>query len=348
MQVIRTMAELTAKIAECNDALTHKSDSAMRALFDTFVFDFSSQAPADPFSPEYARFQMSLHAAITGRDYTVQSERTLFLVDNYEHRPFPYYLQSPITAGYHYGAISLLLRSMNLRPGARVLEFGPGWGNTTLVLAMLGMCVTAVDVEPNYCEIIRRRAAAAKVEIDVVQADFFWVEKVDEPFDAVVFFECFHHCADHMRLLHGLCRAVKPEGRVYFASEPILPGYPIPWGIRTDGEALWAMRNFGWLELGFRESYFNAALARTGWRAEALKSNDLDWANVHVAHRAPADPAAVEQMDAVPPPPPPIPYPSVPPPDFARQRLADELEAVYRSTSWRLTAPIRALRRRFR
>jgi predicted O-methyltransferase YrrM len=33
---------------------------------------------------------------------------------------------------------------------ARVVEFGPGWGNSTLTMAMAGLDVTAVDVEPSH------------------------------------------------------------------------------------------------------------------------------------------------------------------------------------------------------
>ena len=39
----------------------------------------------------------------------------------------------------------------------------------------------------------------------------------------------------------------------------------MPWGVRTDGESLWAIRRNGWLELGFQESYFLRMLAHAGW-----------------------------------------------------------------------------------
>lgn len=326
-QIIRTLDALQAKIAECNDALTHQSDDAMRALFSTFVFDFSAEAPADPFDPAYRAFQLRLHQALTGRPYELLNERTLFLVDNYEERPFPYYLQSPVTAGNHLLAIGFLLRAMSLRPGARILEFGPGWGSTTIALAQLGMKVTAVDIEPNFCEVIRRRAARHLVDIEVIEADFFWAEGVAEPYDAVVFFESFHHCDDHLRLLRALRRAVKPDGRLYLGSEPILIDYAVPWGIRTDGEALWAMRNFGWLELGFRESYLHAAFARTGWRARKQVCTDADWINVWTAHQVPPDETAVEQCP-----------PAAPPPDAHEPAPPPA----------KLTAPIRGLRRLLR
>ena len=90
---------------------------------------------------------------------------------------------------------------------------------------------------------------SAKTLVNAVNADFMWAETVEDPFDAAVFFESFHHCSDHMRLLRALRQAVKPDGRAYFAAEPILPDFPIPWGLRMDGESLWAIRSNGWMEL---------------------------------------------------------------------------------------------------
>lgn len=36
-----------------------------------------------------------------------------------------------------------------------------------------------------------------------------------EQLDAALFFECFHHCSDHTRLLRGLHSVVKPTGTLY-------------------------------------------------------------------------------------------------------------------------------------
>ena len=204
MQVIRSLEELQAKILECNNALDHQSDDAMRRLFNEFRMDFSDQLPPDPFSPAFRDFQMELYSKLTGRPYELRNERTIYITPEHIRRPFPYYVQSSTTAGNHLLGIGFMLRTLDLPPGARVLEFGPGWGNSTLSLALLGMQVTAVDIEPNFCELIRSRAAQHDVEIEVVQADFFWAESVTEPYDAVIFFECFHHCDDHLRLMRAL------------------------------------------------------------------------------------------------------------------------------------------------
>lgn len=357
MQVISNLDELSAKITECNDVLTREGDDAMRRHFETFHGDFSGQAPKDPFSPEYRAFQLHIHERIAGKIYSPQNERTHFDVAAYRGRPYPYYLKSLPTAGDHLLAVGFMLRMMNLPPGARVVEFGPGWGNTTIAMAMLGLQVTAVDIEPNFCAVLRERAALHELDINVVEGDFFWAEGVTEPYDAAVFFEAFHHCDDHMRLLRALRTAVKPDGQVIFGAEPVVPNYPMPWGVSMHGVALWAMRNFGWLELGFDEAYFQTALARTGWTAEKHKSNDLHWATSWRARRMdPAEEAAAADMTVpAPPPEPPVASPPVEAapseasthagPTEREAQLERELAALHASTSWRVTALLRRLRR---
>ena len=342
MQIVSTIEELERKLAECGDALINGSDDAMRAVFSTFRMDFSGQAPPDPFSHAYRDFQMALYERIAGKPYVVANEATLFNATDRWHRPFPFYTESTTTAGNHLGAIAFLLRTLDVPVGARMLEFGPGWGSTTIMLAQLGMQVTAVEIERNFCEVIRARAAQNQVAIDVVEGDFFFAEDVTEPYDAVVFFECFHHCHDHVRLLRALHHALKPGGTIYFASEPIVRDYPLPWGLRMDGESLWAIRNFGWLELGYDEAYFREVLRRTGWTAEKRECADPNWAGVWIARRVDSEEAAPQPRPDDPAPAEPVTVPAASP---AEDLLRLELQAVKTSTSWRVTAPLRALGR---
>ncbi len=343
MQVISTLAELAAKIAECNGLLVHESDDAMRRMFNTFRMDFSSEAPADPFGPAYREFQMSLYERMAGKPYALANERTHFDVDGMVDRPFPYYLQSSSTAGHHLLAIGFMLCKLDVPPRSRIVEFGPGWGNTTLELARNGFHVTAVDIEPNFCEVVRRRALTSGLAIDVVEADFFWSESGDRQFDAALFFECFHHCDDHIRLLRALHKVVVPGGSVFLASEPIIEDYGTPWGVRMDGEALWAARNFGWLELGFDEAYFREALSRTGWSGIKHVCATVPWASVWQLRRLDAGEHHQVSEDVA--------VPVSASPDGAddglrrAERLSRELDAVYRSTSWRVTSPMRSLKR---
>jgi SAM-dependent methyltransferase len=91
------------------------------------------------------------------------------------------------------------------------------------------------------------------------------VDSFGQTFDAVLFYESFHHCWDHILMLRKLHDVLRPGGRVFFAAEPITDAFPMPWGLRLDGESVWAIRQNGWLELGYTEEYFTATLRREGW-----------------------------------------------------------------------------------
>ena len=143
---------------------------------------------------------------------------------------------------------------------------GVGWGNTTLTLGMLGFNMTALDIEERYLEVIRLRSELHDTpNIKCVHSDFLWVERTDQTFDAVIFFESFHHCHDFERLLLGLHRVLKPGGKIYFAAEPINREFKTPWCVRLDGQSLLVARQNGWMELGFHSDFFAELLRRTGW-----------------------------------------------------------------------------------
>lgn len=229
--------------------------------------------PEDPFSAAYAARYLALYKQISGRSgYVTENERSEFDVEARVYRPFPYFSESTKLAAQHYFLISELLAMLELKPGSAILECGFGWGNTTLALAMLGHHVTGLDVESRFCEVVRRRAELLRIpNIDVVCADYLWTENTERMFDAVVFFESFHHCWEFQRLLTALHRVLKPGGRIYFAAEPITPQFAVPWGIRLDGESLFVARKWGWMELGFHDDFFAELLDRTGWAGRCVK-----------------------------------------------------------------------------
>jgi SAM-dependent methyltransferase len=296
MQVLKSITELDEKLAEC-DRAAEISDDAMRSVFAGFRMAPPPELPREPLSEEYADFQLSLYKKLAGKSYQVENEVTVFDVEAAVRRPFPYCTEGLVTTADQYSAIGALLRRLEVRPGARILEFGPGWGNTTLALALLGFQVTAIDIEPRFCELVQRRAALHGVKVDVIHADFTWAEQIREPFDAAIFFECFHHSTDHRRLLRTLRSALVPEGRILFGGEPISSDFPMPWGLRMDGQSLWSIRKHGWFELGFNEAYFIDALASEGWIATKFPSGDTPVADVWVAHRFLGDRLEISALD---------------------------------------------------
>ncbi len=244
--------------------------------------------PADPFSDAYRMAVLDLYEWLHGGLYEVSNEMTPFEMQAALAQPFPYLTSSPGVVGDYLIAIGHLVRTLDLGPGSRVLELGAGWGNVALPLARLGIEVTAVDVCPSFVELIRARAEREGLQVETRLADFSEIGELfggERPFDAVVFFESFHHSADHNRLLRSLSTLVSRNGKLIFGAEPIERRFWQPWSLRLDGESLWAIRRNGWLELGFRQDYFLEALRRAGWGAQLVACPATRWGQVWVSTR---------------------------------------------------------------
>ena len=240
-RVVRTLDELDEMLRMLDEA-GKVSDDELRRGFTRFRMELRLDLPADPYSPEYRAKVFELYEWLHGSPYTPANEVSSFDVVAAADRPFPYATESPQTVGNHLIAVGHIIRTMNLAPRSRVLELGAGWGNTTLALAQMGHDVTAIDIEPNFVKLIETRADRLNAPVRVLQGDFSLIDTLDEQFDAVLFFECFHHAADHLGLLAGLDRVVAPGGRLVFAAEPITDSLRYPWCLRLDGESLWAIR----------------------------------------------------------------------------------------------------------
>jgi hypothetical protein len=114
-------------------------------------------------------------------------------------------------------------------------------------------------------------------------------------------------------------------GVIAMAGEPIIeagnywePSIPLAWGPRCDLLSVSAMRNYGWMELGFRESYFFEAMQRAGWSASKHECALTPRGNTYLARRtppptpAPIEPVAPETVVTVPEPVLPAPDPAAP------------------------------------
>jgi len=230
--------------------------------------------PKDPDSAEYRAAQFDLYCKISGRArYHTDNEQSPFDLEEAIRTPFPYQTRSPEVVGDQLIAQGCLIKALPVKPPADLLEFGPGWGNTTLHFVQMGYRVTAVELDDKFCELVRRRCSAFADQLSVVQGDML-AYRTEAKFDVVVFFESFHHCADHVQMLRNVRELLRPGGAVLFASEPVAD-FPYPWGVRLDGESLWAMRRYGWLELGFDRAYFFRLLRREGFRAQRIHNPSL-------------------------------------------------------------------------
>ena len=259
---VRTIEELDTILIEVQRA-RDTSPQAFAAALETFWLD--PETPRHhPHSPEYRAWQMELYRSLAGKDYSTANERHHFDLESHVQTPYPYMADSG-TVGQQLMAIGYIIQAMQLPRGARVLELGLGWGNLALQLAAMGVHVKGLDIETNYAEIVRRRAERLGLGIEVQLGEFFEIEKMQERFDAVIFYEAFHHCDDHLRLIDAIHGILAPGGKFVLAGEPIESRLPYPWGINCSGIALWSIRQHGWLELAFREEYLLETLSLHGF-----------------------------------------------------------------------------------
>ena len=133
---------------------------------------------------------MSLYELISGRPYRIENERTDFLVESHKVVPFPYYTESWQIVSDHLLMLGLIVKTLRLPPKASILEFGSGYGNTTVALAQMGYRVTAVDIDERFLDIIRYRSRDLPSPPSAHRR-FLELEEMDERFDAILFYSRF-------------------------------------------------------------------------------------------------------------------------------------------------------------
>jgi ubiquinone/menaquinone biosynthesis C-methylase UbiE len=272
IETLTTEAALDERLRKAAELFTESDDEARRYLR---TFEFAPPPmPTDPFSDQYARAQWDLYRKIAQREkYEVSNEAALLDMPSVLKSPYPYSTGSAAQVADQLAACSFILRSLNPTRGMSLVEFGSGWGNLTLQFVMMGVDTTAVEVDANFAELLRQRSMG-NVNLKVVVSDMLAFEPSSSRYDIAVFFESFHHCADHMAMLRKLKSVVTSQGVVAFAGEPI-SSFRYPWGLRLDGFSLFCTRTYGWLELGFDNRYFQEALQRTGWVAGRRRSRSM-------------------------------------------------------------------------
>lgn len=233
-----------------------------------------------------------------------------------------------------------ILELLGVGPGDTVLEYGPGSGQILLMLQRMGVQAHGVDIDQTALDGISRQAEGLGLTV-LVERTRFGQGFGEQRFDAILFFEAFHHALDFPALLQRLHARLKPGGRVVLCGEPVIdapaPGIPYPWGPRLDALSVYCMRKWGWMELGFTRSFLTEAANRAGWQMTAHPFPGYGRACAFMLQPlrpvadAATDPAHATDRESA--------YPV--PPVFVSQ-MQRELEAMRGSTSWRITAPLRA------
>jgi ubiquinone/menaquinone biosynthesis C-methylase UbiE len=112
----------------------------------------------------------------------------------------------------------LLCDTADLRAGWRVLDVAGGSGNTALAAARCGCRVTSIDYVGELLERARERAAAERLDLELLEADAESLPFDDASFDAVISGVGVMFAPDHRRAARELLRTCRPGGTIALAS----------------------------------------------------------------------------------------------------------------------------------
>jgi ubiquinone/menaquinone biosynthesis C-methylase UbiE len=110
---------------------------------------------------------------------------------------------------------AVVLDRARIEPGMKVLDVGTGsGGNIAIPAALQGADVVGVDITPELLASARRRAAAAGVEMQWIEADAQVLPFADGSFDRVISTFGAMFAPDHARAAAELVRACARGGRI--------------------------------------------------------------------------------------------------------------------------------------
>jgi len=111
----------------------------------------------------------------------------------------------------------LIERLLGLRKGDAVLDLACGIGRHSVELAKRGYAVTGLDYSDVYLTKARESARKRKVKVEFLKGDMRKIPFKDR-FDAVICmftsFGFFRKESDHLRVLRGVARSLKPGGKL--------------------------------------------------------------------------------------------------------------------------------------
>jgi len=262
------------------------ADTLIRSLAEhstKITGDLSTILATDPYSNDYIKLVCSLHEELIGKKHSPSLEGLPVLNPDYERDwPYPWGTKSPGQVSKFLIAYGLLIKYMNLTPNARILEVGCGLGSLTKNLARMGYRVDAIDPNELQCSIVRdaTKDFPTVPHVIAVTLDQWLENKSNEyKYDAVIFFESFHHILNHQACIKNLLlNHMEQDAKIVLAAEPIFESQcdvlPYPWGIRLDGESIRVMRRWGWIELGFTKKYIDTFFNQFGLSLEWVKCDE--------------------------------------------------------------------------
>ena len=103
---------------------------------------------------------------------------------------------------------------LNLKPGDRILEIGPGWGASFIYASQRGVKCTGLTISKESKAFLERRAAELGHDWSIIDCDFLAYETT-EKYDAIVIMGVIEHLPQYGAVLRKFASLLKPGGRIF-------------------------------------------------------------------------------------------------------------------------------------
>jgi ubiquinone/menaquinone biosynthesis C-methylase UbiE len=113
-----------------------------------------------------------------------------------------------------------ILKRMGPLAGKRLLDIGPGFGESSVYFALQGSDVTALDISPGMIRTALSLAERHGVKLTGVVSVAEELNVPNEAFDFVYISNAIHHVLDRASMFREILRVLKPGGR-FFSIDPL-------------------------------------------------------------------------------------------------------------------------------
>ena len=128
------------------------------------------------------------------------------------------------------------LAGEEIKPGARVLDVGCGFGQSIGIVNhhFSPACVVAVDVDPQVLPMAKASASQAECDVLVSRADAKTLPFCDGAFDVILCHQLVHHVGNQPALLAELYRVLTVDGTILVSEscESFIRTFPVRWLFR--------------------------------------------------------------------------------------------------------------------
>ncbi|MGC2695503.1 MAG: class I SAM-dependent methyltransferase [Candidatus Angelobacter sp.] len=121
--------------------------------------------------------------------------------------------------------IRAILRRLQIRPPASIVELGCGHGWLSKMLAMTGFHVIGTSIAEIEIQRHSRKVSAFECRSIPGHLSFMvlpmeLVDKEIKSCDCIIVYQALHHAFDWKKTVHAACRALKPGGWLLICDEP--------------------------------------------------------------------------------------------------------------------------------